>query len=352
MANTAVRPTEAKKVSWQQFGKNFDRPVTIDEAIKIAGLDYDVETAPLLRVPNEVIESIMRGEDINFVPTRKNIIESHKATYRTDTGDNFGVVGKNYGLVDNAKAFEFINFIKEVSGEEPLIETAGSLGYGERMFVSCRLGADSYLNGNSDAIKNYVLFTNTFDGSGAVMAMFTKVRVICQNTLNMAIQGCPNKIIFKHTKNVNARLDWEIEENRRKALEIFSRSVEFSKTFIDRMLLLKSQNVTTEQVRDLTAKMYLTPKQFNLFTENNFNIDGIDEISTRTKNQILQLRDAIDYGVGQEEHRGTKLWLLNGITTMLHNEKKWKTPQDEFNSLIDGDGTKKVQKMYDLLLAA
>ena len=312
MANTAVRPTEAKKVSWQQFGKNFDRPVTIDEAIKIAGLDYDVETAPLLRVPNEVIESIMRGEEINFTPTRKNIIESHKATYRTDTGDNFGVVGKNYGLVDNAKAFEFINFIKEVSGEEPLIETAGSLGYGERMFVSCRLGADSYLNGNSDAIKNYVLFTNTFDGSGAVMAMFTKVRVICQNTLNMAIQGCPNKIIFKHTKNVNARLDWEIEENRRKALEIFSRSVEFSKTFIDR----------------------------------------IDEISTRTKNQILQLRDAIDYGVGQEEHRGTKLWLLNGITTMLHNEKKWKTPQDEFNSLIDGDGTKKVQKMYDLLLAA
>ena len=112
------------------------------------------------------------------------------------------------------------------------------------------------------------------------------------------------------------------------------------------------QNVTTEQVRDLTAKMYLTPKQFNLFTENNFNIDGIDEISTRTKNQILQLRDAIDYGIGQEEHRGTKLWLLNGITTMLHNEKKWKTPQDEFNSLIDGDGTKKVQKMYDLLLAA
>ena len=58
MANTAVRPTEAKEVSWQQFGKNFDRPVTIDEAIKIAGLDYDVETAPLLRVPNEVIESI------------------------------------------------------------------------------------------------------------------------------------------------------------------------------------------------------------------------------------------------------------------------------------------------------
>ena len=352
MDNTTVRPTEAKRISWQQFGKNFDRPVTIDEAIELAGLDYEVDTAPLLRVSKDVIDGIMRGEKVDFVPTRKDIIDSHKVTYRTDTGDNFGVVGKNYGLVANSKAFEFINFIKEVSGEEPLIETAGSLGYGERMFVTCRLGADSYLNGDRDAIKNYVLFTNTFDGSGAVMALFTKVRVICQNTLNIAIQGCPNKIIFKHTKNVNARLDWEVEENRRRALETFSRSVKFSKVFIDRMMLLKSQNVTSDMVRDLTAKMYLTPQQFNLFTDNNFKLDGIDEISTRTKNQIFQLRDSVDFGVGQEEHRGTKLWLLNGITTMLHNEKKWKTSQDEFNSLIDGDGAKKVQKMYNLLLAA
>ena len=352
MANVNVRPSEAIKSSWQLFGKNFDHPVTIEEAIQTAGLDYTVDAQPLLRVPQEVINAILSGESVNFEPTRANIITSHKSTFRSDNNSTLGVVGRDYGVVQNTKAFEFINFIKEVSGEEPLIETAGALGYGERMFVTCRLGADCYLNGNSDAVKNYVVFSNSHDGSGSVMAFFTPVRVICQNTLNMAIRGAVNKVIFKHTKNVNHRLDWEIEENRRKALEVFSKSVQFSKTFMDKMLMLKGETLTSEEIRDITHKMYLTPKQFDLFTQNNFNLEGIDEISTRTKNQILQFKDALDFGIGQENYRGTKLWMLNGMTTMLQNDKKWKSEEDKFESIMGGDASKKTQKMFDLLLAA
>ena len=354
MANVNVRPSEAiESVLTSMAGiKSFSTPVTIEEAIKEAGLNYTVEAQPLIRVPQEVVDAILRGEGVEFAPTRANIITSHKSTFRTDSNTTLGVVGRDYGIVDNTKAFEFINFINEVSGEAPRIETAGTLGYGERMFVTCRLGADCYLNGNSDAVKNYVVFTNSHDGSGAVMAFFTPVRVICQNTLNMAIRGAVNKVIFKHTKNVNHRLDWEIEENRRKALEVFSKSVEFSKTFMDRMLLLKGETLTPEEIRDITHKMYLTPKQFDLFTKNNFSVEGIDEISTRTKNQILQFKDALDFGIGQENYRGTKLWMLNGMTTMLQNEKKWKTDEDKFESIMGGDAAKKTQKMYDLLIAA
>ncbi len=352
MANVNVRPSEAIKSSWQLFGTSFDRPVTIEEAIKTAGLDYTVDAQPLLRVPKEVIDAILNGESVDFTPTRQNIITSHKSTFRTDNNSTLGVVGRDYGIVDNTKAFEFINFIKEVSGEEPMIETAGALGYGERMFVTCRLGDDCYLNGNTDAVKNYVVFTNSHDGSGAVMAFFTPVRVICQNTLNMAIRGAVNKVVFKHTKNVNTRLDWEIEENRRKSLEVFSKSVQFSKTFMDKMLMLKGETLTSDEIRDITHKMYLTPKQFDLFTQNNFNLEGIDEISTRTKNQISAFKDALDFGIGQENYRGTKLWMLNGMTTLLQNEKKWKSEEDKFESIMGGDAAKKTQKMYDLLIAA
>ena len=352
MANVNVRPSEAIKSAWQLFGTNFDHPVTIEEAIKTAGLDYEVESQPLLRVPKNVIEAIQRGESANFTPTTENIITSHKSTFRTDNNATLGVVGRDYGLVQNTKAFEFINFIKEVSGEEPMIETAGALGYGERMFVTCRLGADSYLNGDSDAVKNYVVFSNSHDGSGSVMAFFTPVRVICQNTLNMAIRGAVNKIVFKHTKNVNERLDWEIEINRRRALEVFSKSVKFSQKFVDNMLMLKEETLTAEQIRDITHKMYLTPSQFDLFTKNNYSVEGIDEISTRTKNQILAFKDALDFGIGQENYRGTKLWMLNGMTTMLQNDKKWKSDEDKFESIMGGDAAKKTQKMYDLLLVA
>ena len=352
MSDFNFRPNEALESSWRMFGTNFSHTVTIEETIQEAGLDYKVSSEPLMRVPNDVIEAILKGEPVSFSPTRNNIITSHKATFREDSGNILGVVGRDYGIVDNVKAFEFINFIKEVSGEEPMIETAGALGHGERMFVTCRLGADCYLNGNSDAVKNYVVFTNSHDGSGAVMAFFTPVRVICSNTLNMAIRGAVNKVVFKHTKNVNMRLDWEIEENRKKALEVFSRSVEFSQTFMDKMLQLKSEPVSAEQIRAITNQMFLTPKQIELVESNNNSFIGIDEISTRTKNQITAFSDALDNGIGQENYRGTKLWMLNGLTTMLQNDKKWKSNEDKFSSIMGGDAAKKVQKMYNILEAA
>ena len=171
--NVNVRPTEAREISWKLFGTNFSNKVSIEDAIKEAGLDYQVDAQPLLRVPQNVIDAIRKGENVDFTPTIENIITSHKSTFRTDNNITLGVTGVNYGIVDNVKAFEFINFIKEVSGEEPMIETAGALGYGERMFVTCKLGADCYLNGDSDAVNNYVIFTNSHDGSGAVMAFFS-----------------------------------------------------------------------------------------------------------------------------------------------------------------------------------
>lgn len=350
--NVNVRPTEAREISWKLLGTDVSDCKTIDDAISKAGLDYVVESEPLLRVPQSVIDAIRNGYAVDFSPSVDNIITSHKTTFRTDSNVTLGVVGRDYGIVQNSKAFEFIDFIKEVSGEEPKLETAGALGYGERMFVTCRLGADCYLDGNRDAVKNYVVFTNSMDGSSAVMAFFSPIRVVCMNSLVMAIRGASNKVVFKHSKNVNKRLDWEIEENRKKALEVFSRSVQFSKTFMDRMLTLKAETLTTDEIRDITHKMYLTPSQFNLFAKNDYKLDGIDEISTRTKNQIAAFKNALDFGIGQENYRGTKLWMLNGITTLMQNEKEWKSDEDKFNSIMSGDAAKKTQKMYDLLIAA
>lgn len=353
VANSA-RPTDALPNHWNRFGHSFTHKVTLKEAFEYDGkesINFNVNEMPLMRVPKEMIEAIRLGQPFNWQPQLQDIIQTHKATFREDFGNTLGIVGKDYGIVSNQKAFEFIDFIKEVSGQEPNIETIGSLGNGERIFITATLGEDSYLNPN-DAIKNYLVFCNSHDGSGAVMCFFSPIRVICANTLAMAIKGCPNKIVFKHTKFVEKRMDWEIEENRKKALEVFSKSVKFSQSFIDNMMMLKEQRVTTDDVRDFTAKMYLTPTQFDLYKKADYNLDKVDEISTRTKNLITSLRDATDFGVGQDYNRGTKVWLLNGLTTMLHNETNWKSGEAEFNSVMFGDGQKKIQKAYDLLMVA
>lgn len=349
--SVSIRPTQAKQVAWQQFGKNFDSPVTIEEAIQEAGAGFKVNKQSLLRVDESVIEAIKNGNPlIGLQLSMNNVITSHCATVRDDQDFTLGVVGRDYGVVQNEKAFEFIRFIKEVSGQEPLIETAGVLGNGERMFVSARLGEDMYLD-KTDAVKNYAVFTNSHDGSGAVMCFFTPIRVICQNTLNMAIKGAANKVVFKHTKYVGKRLDWEIEENRRKALEVFAKGVKFSEQFVNNMLQLKEETVTYNDVQDFAARLYLDDAKFKLYQLADRKIDSVEEISTRAKNQVQALKDSIENGIGQQNHRGTKLWLMNGLTTLLHNERKYKSAEDEFNSMMDGDAAKKVQKAYEILAA-
>lgn len=349
--NVNIDVTERKPIVWRQFGKSFEgQNVNVADAIKEIGADFNVSKQPLIRVPQEVYNAIKEGKpigDLNL--STANLITSHAATVRDDHDLTLGVVGRDYGVVANTKSLDFINFIKEVSGEEPIVETAGLLGMGERMFVTCKLGADSYLNPN-DAVRNYVVFTNSHDGSGSVMAFFSPVRVICSNSLNFAIRSCPNKVCFKHTKNVDLRLDWEQEENRKKALEVFSRSVKFSEKWLEAMKNLQSQKIDDTYKKDFVAKMYLNDAAFKLYTLNNHNWDGVDEISTRSKNNANALLHSIEYGVGQDSDKGTKMWLLNGLTTHIQNGQNWKDAETHFTSVMDG-GTeqKRVQKAFDFL---
>lgn len=344
--------TTARPLSFTSFGTIFDNAeISVNEAFEQANLNYNVVAQPLVRVPQNVLDALVQGTPTLWTPTKNDIITSHKATLRDDVNHTLGVVGKDYGIVQNTKAFEFLDFIEECSGHAPKIVSAGALGYGERMFITAQLGDDAYLNPN-DAVKNYVVFTNSHDGTGAVMCFFTPIRVVCQNTLNMAIHSCPNKVIFKHTKHVGTRLDWEIAANREKAKEVFSKSVKFSEEFLDKMMMLKEQRIDTEFMNNFTAEMYLNSAQMKLLKQANGEMDKVDEISTRAKNQINALRDAIANGVGQNENRSTKLWLLNGVTTFLHNDRNYKSVEDEFKSMLEGDAFKKTQRAYDLLTKA
>lgn len=348
------RVPQNASILYGKFNNAEHKDVSVEEAIKEAQCDYAVEKMPLIKVSESMLDAIKLGMPIEGLSIN-DIITTHCATARTDNNNTLGIVGKDYGVVQNTKAFEFVNFLtdvcKEAGVQKPTIETAGALGGGERMYVSCLLSEDVIDKDDPKGIRQYALFTNSHDGSGAVMALFTPVRVVCQNTLNMALRGAKNKVVFKHTKHVNTRLDWEIEENRRKAFEVFSRSVKFTESFKNAMLNLKSQNVTAEEIKDFTAKVCLNDANFNLYLKNNHSAEGVAEISTTSKNRMEKLMQSIEFGIGQEVYKGTKLWLLNGLTTYLHNDRAYKTTEDEFKSLMEGDGLKKVQLAYDWLTA-
>lgn len=358
MSNFTLNTT-ANEVAWRNLGtqcRSFTTPVTINEAVEAIGADYNVKKETLVRVPDFVIDSIYNGTTENITLTKENIITSHMATIREDTNTTLGVVGSKYGVVQNNKAFEFIDLITsgELNGtQQPVIETAGILGDGERMYVTAKMPSKLFIDGDdADGIDDYILFTNSHDGSGAVTILFTPLRVICQNTLNAAIRNASNKLVFKHTANVNERLEWTKRENMERAVAVLRMHEKFKTEFIEQLTNLKKQTITEEEINYFTAQVMATPAQAKLLQLNNWKMDNVEEVSTRTKNNIIALRNSIESGVGQDKFRGTKLWLYNGLTTFLNNTKQFKSAEDKFNSLVfGGDGNKKVQKAFDILAA-
>lgn len=348
-----ARPSTAIPVAFRRCGKIITDATNVGDVISQINADFTVDKQPIIKVSQAVIDAIKEGRAINdLIDLDRDLITSHVATVRQDTSDVLGVVSPKYGVVQNTRAFEFINFIKEIAGEEPQFQTAGTLGNGERLFVTAKLGSDMFI-GNKDRIENYIVFTNSHDGKGAVMAFFTPIRVVCQNTLAMAIAGCQNKLVFRHTSGVNERISAIMHEDREKALKVFNANHIFSEKFVNAMLNLKDQKVSEKQMKDFAARMTLTDENFKLYLANESNLNLItNDISTRSINRMNALIDSIESGIGQDEHRGTKLWLLNGITTFLHNETKYDNAEFELLSMNEGTAAKKTQQAYDFLLAA
>lgn len=350
--------TDATPVAWKAISgcRNFQNPVTIEEAVKEVGADYEVQKEHLVKVPQSLIDSIMSGNPhVGLTLTKDDIIQSHMATVRKDNNKTLGVVGSNYGVVQNSKAFEFIDIITsgKLGGNRPVIETAGVLGDGERMYVTAKMPTDLYIGDNKkDPINDYILFTNSHDGSGAVTVLFTPIRVICQNMLNMVFSQARNKLVFRHSSRVNERLEWEKEENIERAVAVLKMHEKFKKEFIDRLFQLSKVTVTDKDAINFAANIFAKPEQVKQLAEVNYNLDAVEDLSTRVKNNIVALRDAIESGVGQEDYRGSKLWLFNGLTTFFSNERKFKNTEDKLNSIVDGDAYKKVQKGFDLLYKA
>lgn len=354
-----------QNIAWEGIKgcKSFNTPVTINEAIDAIGANYNVAKQSLIRVPEEIIRAITMGQlssmDLSQYLTTDNIIDTHSATFIEESNQTINVVGSKYGIIQNSKAFEFIDIMTSgtLGGEQtPMIETAGILDGGARMYVTAKMPNKFFIDGDdTDGIDDYIVFTNTHDGSGAVMALFTPIRVICQNTLNAAIRGAVNKVAFKHTANVGERLEFTKEENMRYIMGILSKHKQFREEFLTQMFNLKSQTIS-----DTDATMFATyvmsganaKENMRLVKSNNMNILGVDEISTRTKNNIISLRDAIESGVGQSQFRGTKLWLYNGLTSYMNNTRTYKSEEDKMDSIIlGGDSAKKVQSGYDYLMA-
>lgn len=172
---------------WHRLGQKLEAPATAAEAITAAGLDYEVTLTDVATV------------DGMMVPKTKAVV-------RYDNQTVLGTVSDRYCPVQNRQAFGFLDAVVADGGLR--YHTAGALGRGEKIFLLAKLPGEIRVKNTDDLVNKYLLLSNAHDGSAALRVLFTPVRVVCQNTLSMALrQGHGEGVSIRHNGNLAAKIE-------------------------------------------------------------------------------------------------------------------------------------------------
>jgi phage/plasmid-like protein (TIGR03299 family) len=192
-----------RELPWHGLGTVLDTyPRSIDEALQKSGLGWKVNHGDVLVITRpEWVDDFGTKHPAELIPAR-----GFKANLRQDTGEILGIVSNEYEIVDNVDAFRFLDAL---IGSELHFETAGSLWGGRRVWVLARL--PEYVELGGDVSATYIYIANSHDGSMAVTAAVTPIRIVCANTLGAALrqaehgQHAQRTFRLRHTGNLQSK---------------------------------------------------------------------------------------------------------------------------------------------------
>ena len=172
---------DARKTYFDDCGNPITGVRSTQEALKLGGLDYVVEKRPVFFADGTPAKGLF-------------------ANVRSDTNQVLGAVKKNYTVLQNTEAFDFMDSL--VAGGMKFVH-AGTTDKGRKTFI---VGETEPMKILGDDFAPYILFTNSFDGSTGVQVMFTPVRVFCSNCFTVALKKAVNRFSIRHSKSVKEKL--------------------------------------------------------------------------------------------------------------------------------------------------
>lgn len=217
---------------WHGLGLCIEEAPTSADALKYAGLDWEVVKRPL----------DIRLED------NKHLASPVFATVRSTDNSFFGTVSDRYKIVQNKDAFAFTDLLlKNDFGIPVTYETAGALFGGKRVWMLAKLPLHEILG---DQIVPYIVITNTFDGKGAVKVAMTPTRVVCNNTLNIALANAPRTWSTKHAGNMEAKI--------KDAEDTLQLAQEYMKALTSKAETMQQETIRLAQVNDILEELWPT----------------------------------------------------------------------------------------------
>lgn len=294
-----------RELPWHGLGRVIDEAPTSEKALELAGLNWDVISTPVF----------VNGE----------MIEGYRANVRSTDNKVLGIVTDKYKIIQNREAFSFTD---QLIGDQVRYETAGSLKGGKRIWLLARLPKTEIIG---DEVCPYLVFTNSHDGTSSVQVCITPVRVVCMNTLNLALQGAPRSWAAKHTGDIQSKL-----EEAQRTLQLAEKYII---KLADEADNLAAKKITDKVLEEIIEELLPMP----------------EESTDRQKQNIIDLRQELKYRYNHapdlKRFRKTGWGVINSVADFIaHREPKRMTStykENLFGKIIDGHPL--LDKAYELI---
>lgn len=296
---------------WHKLGVEVDKAQTSAEAITAAGLNWEAHLEPLYRKTGEQAEGV-------------------KLVTRSDNDAQLGSVGDVYTPLQNKDAFRFFDAV--VGEKAAMYHTAGCLGQGEIVWLLAKLPGYIRVIGD-DVSEKYLLLTNSHDGTSSVRVLFTPIRVVCQNTLNIAIAGANKTAKIKHSAQIGNKLDYV-----RDTIGLVSAQFSLFEEVAKQMTM---KQVTNEALKAFITSSGLVPV-----------VKYGEDPSTRASNIMEEVSALFEKGLGAEMKgvKGTAWGAFNAVVEYVDYKRATKG-DNRAKSLLMGSGATVKQKAWDAALA-
>lgn len=291
---------------WHELGNQLPPKQPIEVWAEKAGMNWELCASPVRYMTEQAgsLGSIMTFDD-------------QQVLYRSDTKAPLSVVGSRYNVVQPREVLEFYRDLVDVSGFE--LETAGVLKAGKKFWALARTGKETTLKG-TDQIKGYLLLATSCDGSLATTATPTTIRVVCNNTLTIALNGASSAIKVPHSTSFDAQA-----VKRQLGVAVSSWD-----SFIYRMKTLSERKVKSHESMNYFLKVLCQ-------TEGH-----ADPAGGLTNERALKKVQALYEGQGRGAElvaaKGTAWGLLNAVTEFVDHERRAKSQDYRLDSAWFGQG--------------
>jgi len=310
MAHLVQTMAYANAEPWHGLGNRLQPKQPLEVWQQQAGMDWQINETP-------VLFNISSDGGLHVKAHTDN-----KVLFRSDTQAPLSVVSKRYQVVQPHDVLEFYRDLTEAGGFE--LETAGVLKEGRKLWALAKTGQETVLRGG-DKVGAYLLLATSCDGTLCTTAQFTSIRVVCNNTLQMAVGDSCGAVKVPHSTKFDPQL---VKQELGLGLSSWEQ-------FVANMKLMASRPIHKFEAMNLIVNVLGNPE-----------LPLADQPNQKALQNVYALYSGGGMGADLSSANGTAWGLLNAVTQYVDHERRARSQDYRLDSAWFGQGAAIKGKAY------